>query len=414
MYQQTTLRRGASESAFVGTLAWAMAAPVLSIHAVALLAPQIIDDLDLSKAQIGLIPSVFFATAALTSPRVGEVSDRISARAMLVVLWVGVMAGDLILGAAPVFPLMIVGILVVGIAAAISNPATNRLVATHAPPGRLGLLTGIKQSGVPLAPTVVGVALPPLAAAFGWQVAVAALSVGGFVGLLATTLTVPLSEPSSRRGAARQPVRWALLSPQTRDMAVYAALMGAGMATITVYLPVYGQEEIGLSAGQAGAVVSMTGIVGIMARLLWGRVADRTARIGRSLIAIAAGSVVASILLMLAARAGPALVWAGAMTYGATALSWNAVGMTALMRMSDRAAVGRDTGAVMFGFYGGYVLAPVLVGLSIDITGSYLPAWIAAAVVFLLACVPYLNRRRVSTSGAEAERQLIGPLSEER
>ena len=73
---------------------------------------------------------------------------------------------------------------VVGIGQTLANPATNKMIAHEVPPGRRGLITGIKQSGVQAGAFVAGVAFPAAAVAVGWRsvpLAVAVVMGGTFV-----------------------------------------------------------------------------------------------------------------------------------------------------------------------------------------------------------------------------------------
>jgi MFS family permease len=101
---------------------------------------------------------------------------------------------------------------------------------------------------------------------------------------------------------------------------------------------------------------------------------------------MAAGAV-ASVLLLMAAEDNSSLVWLGALLMGATAVTWNSVGMLAVIAMTGAAAAGRASGYVLFGFYGGFVGSPLLFGTIVDNTERYDVAWSIVAAIFVLAAV---------------------------
>ena len=61
--------------------------------------------------------------------------------------------------------------------------------------------------------------------------------------------------------------------------------------------------------------------------------------------------------------------------------------MLAVISIAPLAAAGRASGRVQLGFLGGLGIGAPIFGLSVDLTGSYLPGWTALTVLCLLAMV---------------------------
>ena len=140
----------------------AMVASTFSIFAIAVLASPIIDDLGISRTQVGLIGSVNTGLGALSAPLSGRLTDRIgSRRAVLILLGVSAVSMTLMGLARNPWMLLLSGI-VAGLPQGWGNPATNALIASTLEPGQRGVMTGIKQSGVTLASFVAGLSLPAL------------------------------------------------------------------------------------------------------------------------------------------------------------------------------------------------------------------------------------------------------------
>jgi hypothetical protein len=103
------------------------------------------------------------------------------------------------------------------------------------------------------------------------------------------------------------------------------------------------------------------------------------------------------------------LVWLGALLLGATAVTWNAVGMLAVIATTSPADAGRASGYVLFGFYGGFVGSPLLFGAIVDNTDRYEVAWSIVAAIFVLAAVVIgAWQRSTNTAGAGGPRVKIG------
>jgi hypothetical protein len=76
------------------------------------------------------------------------------------------------------------------------------------------------------------------------------------------------------------------------------------------------------------------------------------------------------------------VAWPAVILIGATAVTWNAVGMLAVITESGTRLAGRASGVVIFGFYIGFVGSPMAFGLLVDGLGSYLLAWTLVGVLF--------------------------------
>ena len=361
-------------------LTLAMAVGTLMTYTLGALGPFITDDLGLSRTALGALTTVLYGAGAVLSPVAGPLVDRFGGRWSLVVLFATGGVGTLLTAAAPSYGLVLGGVAVAGVSLALSNPATNQLLATRVEPGRRGLLTGVKQSGVQMGAFLAGSALPALAEATGWRGALAATATLAVAGAAATLRAVPADDRRAdlRAGHVEAPAAPlpASLEPAVNRLAVYALLMGFGVGAVGAYLPLYAVEELAFGRPAAGLVAGLVGLVGIVARVAWGRRQDRSSvPVTRSLRTLAVGSVAATGLLWAADGAGAALLWAGAAAFGATAVAWNALGMLSIVRDVDVRVAGRASGRVLLGFYVGFVAGPVSFGWLVDQTGAYATGW---------------------------------------
>jgi predicted MFS family arabinose efflux permease len=268
---------------------------------------------------------------------------------------------------------------------AASNPTTNKLVAVHIPPGQRGVIMGVKQSGVQIGAFAAGAILAPIAAWLGWRAALLLTAALPFLGILGTLVVVPPDRIETNSSESRNERR-APMSSAVWWLTAYAFLMGSGVSAVTAYLPLYAVERLDFSFQTAGAVAAVIGLVGIAGRIAWGFVSDRRSGFVMPLLMMAIGAV-ASVLLLIAAERSWVLVWLGALLLGATAVTWNSVGMLAVIATTGPAAAGRASGYVLFGFYGGFVGSPLLFGTIVDNTDRYEVAWSIVAAIFVLAAV---------------------------
>lgn len=379
--------------AFASTLAITMGVGTFPGYAFGVLGPYLVEDFALSKSQLGLLTTLFFGVGGVLSPVAGPLVDRLGGRRVMVGSFVVLAVGVAGAAAAPSFWMVLAMTAVAGLALAAGNPVTNKLVAVHLPEGRRGVTMGVKQAGVQIGAFLTGALLAPGAAAWGWRRALAASVAVPIAGMVASFWTVPRDAETGPRQARRdrrplpRSVRW---------LALYAFLMGAGVAGVNAYLPLYAVEELGVSAAVAGAVVAVIGFVGIVSRVAWGWLSERGNGYIGPLLVMAAGAIAALGLIIVAPDAGAVVLWPAALIFGATAVTWNSVGMLAVVTEAHPTDAGRASGRVLLGFYGGFVPSPIVFGMIVDATGSYRAAWTVTALIFLLAVVQMVIWRHLS------------------
>lgn len=379
---ETLARSLAWKVGFAALLAAGMAAGTVIVQVIGVLAPFLIADLGLSRSQLGLLVTASAGMGAVASLPAGRVTDALGGRRVLAGTFGAATLGLVTLALAPSFPWAMGATLVAGVGNAACNPSTNKLLAVHLSLGQRGLITGVKQSGVQVGYVLAAALLPTGALVLGWRPAVGlAAAVVGAVMTLAYRLIPPdpPSAPPSPAGAG--PYRY---TPAIRWLAVYGFLMGAGVAGVVSYLPLYAHEVLGLSVTAAGGVAAFASLVGVPARIIWSRQSERVGHFSSPLLLIALLSVVATLAIWGSAAAVP-LLWVGAFAAGISLLAWNAVGMLAVVAVAETRHTGRASGLVLFGFLAGFMSSPVVFGLSVDSTGSYGPGWAGTVLLFVVA-----------------------------
>jgi predicted MFS family arabinose efflux permease len=387
-------RPAASRLSFALVLALAMGTSTYAGYAFGVLGPHIIDEFEISRFQLGLLTTFFFAIGGPLSLLAGRATDRFGARRVMLLAFGISGVTVLAMAGAPAYPAMLLAAAAAGLALATGNPVTNKLIAVHLPRGRRGLVMGGKQAGVQVGAFLSGALLAPMAVALGWRAALAWSALVPALGLVAALLIIPRDRGIGAAEAAAEAAGGGRLPPGVRWLTVYAFLMGSGIAAVNAYLPLYLVERAGATPELAGAVAATIGAVGIGSRLAWGWASERMPTFSLPLLLLGLGAVIAIGLLLAVEPAGLWLAWPAAVLIGASAVTWNAVGNLAIITESGRRLAGRASGLVTFGFYVGFVASPMAFGLLVDALGSYTLAWALVALVFAATVAVVIGWRR--------------------
>lgn len=354
--------------ALIALLVAVMAVTVFAGPSLGILSRFIIDELDITRTQLGILVTGAGLSGAVLGPSAGRLADRIGARSTLLLVFGTAAVGLTALALAPNYALLVAAVGLAGVAQSGSNPSTNKLIGLHFPPGKRGLVTGIKQSGVQLGIFLGGLTLPAAAVAFNWRIALAAWAMVSFLAFVAASLITPRDpegEATRDSVVTKDPlpvgIRW---------LALDGILNGAVVGSVLTYLPLYAEEEIGLSVGTAGVVASVFALSGLAARLAWPHFAEASAHYSKPLTIVAFSSTVGIVLLWSGPVAGPWALWAGAAIVG-TAQAWNAIANLAVIGGIEQRDAGRASGSVARGFGLGLAFGPPGFGFVVDSLGGY-------------------------------------------
>lgn len=362
------------------------------------LAVQIRAEMGFSIAALGITSALYRGTGALFAAPLGRLADRIGPSwAMRAAAGMSTVASLGIAMLAHRFIVLCGFLMIAGGANALGQTGANLSLSRAVRTGRQGIAFGLKQSALPIATLVAGVAVPTVALTIGWRWAfgfAAALAV--VVGLLAPPrgderFTSAVDIPN--RSRRRRPLVVLALG------LMLAMMAAASLSTFTVDAAV----SSGVSAGAAGMVLTAGSACAILTRLLAGLLADR--RDGGHLRAVVVMVALGSVGYLLMAVGGPWAMGAGvALAFG---LGWgfNGVFWFAVVRL-NRATPGRATGFVMPGGMAGGVFGPILFGWIVEVAG-YPTAWMAAASWALAGAGVLLVGRRLVVADVAATRDPV-------
>ncbi len=205
------------------------------------LAPLLMADLGLSRAQLGLLIGLaFIAVFALGTLAVGVLADRWPRPRIVAGGLATWSVATALTGTAAGFAPLAAWRALVGVGEAGLTPTALSMLGDRVPPARLGLANGVFYAGVPIgfavSYAVGGVAGPWL----GWR---ACFFLLGAAGLVAVTLVWRMADPP-RRGAGTRPAAGGLVAAARAVGArpALAALIVAG--TLVVYASASSQHAI--------------------------------------------------------------------------------------------------------------------------------------------------------------------------
>ena len=347
------------------------------------LSPFLLDDFNWDRWQIGALVTVFSLSGAAGSPVMGRYADRIGGRNALFVLYSASTLSLLLLSVAPEFVVMLGVMTLAGFAASTANPSANKLIGTHIAPECRGPMMGLMHAGGPIGFSIAGL-LPLLAGVVGWRWAALMAAALPAAGLVAAALLIP---PDSRRPAAAIDERGSRRTPLVAWLAVQGFLIGAGSGGMLTFLPLYAKESLGFSATTAGTVTTSLGVVAVIGRVIWGRQHRRFADVGIPIRITTTAAIAAPLLVAVAASTSAALLWVGTAVGGVSFMAWNIFAMLAVVEGVPHQGAGRATGDVTVGYLAGFIPAPIIFGLLVDVTGSYTPGWLGVAGFFVGAAM---------------------------
>lgn len=366
---------------------------VLPAFLLGALAVQIREDLQLGPAKMGMAAATLFAVSGILARPLGGVVQRLGAGRGMAISAALAALGLAGAGAAPSFSILVAALFIGGMANAMAQPSANLGISRSIGDNRLGLAFGIKQSSIPAASMLAGLAVPGIALVLGWRYAFfsgAALATilalwTLFRGQHPTGPTTPESHTEDR-GTPRAGLV---------VLTIGAGLAAAASTSLGIFL-VDSAVLTGIPQGTAGTLFAVSAMLGLGVRILLGALMDRMP--GRSPYVLIANLLVAGVPGYLLLSVGTeALVVFGALLAYSAGWTWPGLLHFAIVR-DNRLAAASATGVVQTGLSLGAAGGPLGFGFLAGGT-SYSTAWAATGAVALAAAITFrIGRRMVRKS----------------
>lgn len=326
---------------------------VLALFLTGAMSVQIGRDFGIAPTAIGALASLFALSTALGSAPLGRQVRRLGVRRSMWAATTASCTALLICAVSPSVPVLAAGLLIGGLGNAIGQPAGNALVAAQVRPERYGLGFAIKQSGIPLATTLGGLAVPLIALTVGWRYAFVLAAVAALVAMLLVPTDRPATDERSERRIPREqvPSLW-LLAAGLVSAVIAATSIGA--------LGAAGGVHVGLAEGTAGYLVAAGGLAGLAIRLGAGVAADRWHF--DALVGVSALCVLGAAGWFLMATGTPAMFVIGLVTANAFGWGWPGLQHLAVARRFPTSTAAAS-GVAQTGVAAGLLVGPALLGL---------------------------------------------------
>jgi MFS family permease len=384
-----------SSGAVGATTRWSMVAVALVvtssafsfINSVPFMIPALEARYGTALSETGLLSVMPSLGMVVTLIGWGSVVDLIGER---IVLTVGsVITAAVAYAASTVNSLVAMGVLLFigGMGAASCNPACGRLVAGWFPPEQRGLAMGVRQTAQPLGIAMGAFAIPRLAQhgppAAGLLFPALACAISALVAAVFAH-----DPPRTPRAQARDEE---LLSPY-RDITVLwrihalSALMVMPQSMTVTFMLVWLHKDHGWSVESAGALVSITALLGAVSRIAAGRWSDLIGSRMRPIRLIAFGTGTAMMLLALTNDLYPPLAVALMVTASVITVMDNGLEATAITEFAGQFWSGRALGVQNTTQRLMTLAGPPMFGAIIGTFGY--PAAFALCGLFPLAAVP--------------------------
>lgn len=347
-------------------------------------------DLQFDEAQLGLAVGAFYGSSALAAVPGGRLAERLGARRSFII---GIALAVASLGGIALFTRswvhLVPFLVLAGGSNGVTQSAASLAIARSVRPGRRGVAFAIKQSAVPSASLLAGLAVPLIGLTIGWRWAFGL----GAVAALALVTILPPREPRQRAAAAEARVRVKFEREELRALIVVAVASGCGavaansMGAFYVESAVSGGERLAV----AGLLLSFGSITGIVTRITLGWLADRSAF---DPLRMVGAMMVVGTLGFLGLGYGNGSVALFFATLLAFTAGWGWPGLMQLAVVSEHLhAPAAASGIAHSGALSGGLIGPIVFGWVVSRYG-YTTGWtMVAAVAFCGGALLLFERR---------------------
>lgn len=369
----------------------------LSVISLSVMMPEVARDLAIDPKLVGIFTAIIYAVAASVALAAAAPIVRLGAvrvcQAALLMAAIGLAVNAVAAVAATV-----VAVIFIGAAQGPINPASAHVLSQRVPREYFGMVFSLKQTGVPIGFGLAGVIFPFLLSEIGWRGAsLVAAGAAVLAALIVEPLRPSLDVAAATTGPSRsiwKSIRFVLSHPQLRVLGWSAFIYVVAQHTFTFYLVTYLYEHCHLSIAEAGALLTLSQLVGTGVRLLSGGAGDRFPRmalLGWTGVGMTVGCVATGLL---EADTPFWLIALVVMGYGSVVISWNGTSQAEFAHLSppgEAAPIAAVQTALAFS---GAVFGPPIFALIASMMSYRMAFFAVAACVFAAAIWQIVAARR--------------------
>jgi len=335
------------------------------------LSVQIRGEFGVAEGRYGWAMSTYFLAATAGSIVLGRLAQIIGPRRQLTLALLGAAVVDLCIALfANEFGYLIAFLAIAGLCNAAAQTAVN-LGLTQAGLPRLGLALAVKQSGMPAASMLSGVAVPAIALTLGWRWAFVVAATVALIALVGVQQTISSSAPqlATQKAPSQSPLNALVIA------GVAAMFLSFGAGALNAWVVESGVDA-GLGKGAAGLMLSIGAALGIAIRVGWGMQLDR---MSWHPFVIAGAMVFGGAIgaIGLTSRSAPIHIIATLIAFSGGWI-WPVFLNFGVVRANEGNAASA-TGVTQTGVYLGVFIAPLTAGAIIERSG-YSMMWTITAI----------------------------------
>ena len=369
----------------------------------AAIAPEVATSIKVSPELVGYQISLLYLGAAIMSTAAGYQLRRWGpirvSQTSLMFCAVGAA-----LAIVPSVLFIAIGSFIIGLGYGMTNPAASEMLLRSMPADRRNLIFSIKQTGVPIGGALAGLLSPFIGKSLGWQWSPA---VAGFLCVLLVFFMQPMrSAWDSKRGNRAVFERrvfdaitivWS--SVQLRWLSICGFFYAAVQLTLAAFVVTLLVSDVSFDLIEAGLVLALVQVSGVLGRVFWGWVADR---VGHGLIVLmltgAFCLICAFFVMSIAELWNKIFIYILFIILGFNALGWTGVFQVEATRYAPVGQAGAVIGGITAPSYMGVIVGPSIFSLVYILSGSYTNNFILIALfatlgMFCLFFVGLVNKK---------------------
>jgi CP family cyanate transporter-like MFS transporter len=370
-----------------------------AVTALSPIVTEVSADIPLSALAIGvlgMLPPVCFAAFGIVTPLF---TRRIGLERMLVLALAAILVGHVIRGVSGSLPVLLLGSVIAFAGLGIGNVLLPPLVKKYFP-DRVGLVTSLYATVLSISTLVPPLLAVPVADSAGWRISLGQWALLALLALVpwVTLLVREAARRSTERRRAEQDqadddaldgAEPAVLGQVWRSSVAWAITIVFTVSSLNAYamfawLPQLLRETAGVSAGQAGILLSLYAAMGIPTALVIPVLTARLKNVGVIVYAGASAFLIGDLGLLLAPSVAPWL-WVAFAGLGPLFFPLSLVLINLRTRTHDGSVA--LSGFVQSVGYTMGALGPIVVGVLRETTGGWTWPLIALIITALTATI---------------------------
>ena len=245
---------------------------------------------------------------------------------------------------------------------------------------------------MPAGAALAGAILPLLILAYDWRVAIAATGILAIIvalGIQAMRTGIDAIRDTTRRislGNIVDPLKLVWRYPRLRCLMIVGYVYAGAQVAIATFFVIHLTGALALPLETAGLFYTALQISAIAGRLIWGGIAGHLSPGDRVLVGLGFATSIFAVVAGLFDASWP--LWSIGLVsvlLGITSHSFNGVFFSEFTRHVVPRQTGTAAGGMQFAMLAGVASVPLLFGLLITLTQSYLAAYCAIALAVFAA-----------------------------